>query len=219
MRRVSLTRGILPIVTLILICGCESQDQRLVDYAQQATQQQADQNQAIARQAEQVAQQSQELGKTAHELVEQDAIARRELIQAHDRAQQHLDEQRVGLDQQREELHAERKAVAQAAIREPLIAQALIVTGLILATLLPLIVTAYALYRLPDPSPQEAILSHALLDELAALPTRSLPPGQEAPGLPQAPAPRLPGPEQPGGPSPVPPVQTTAQSCGEQSSG
>ncbi len=217
MRQMSLSDGVLLIVMLILISGCGSQDQRLVDYAQQATERQAEQNRAIASQAERVAEQSQELAKTAHELVEQDAIARRELFQARDRSQQRLDEQQAGLDQQREALHAERQAVVRDAVREPVIARALIVTGLILATLLPLIVTAYALYRLPDSSPQEALLSNALLDELAAMPPRSLPPVQEAPGRPETPAPRLPGPGQPGSSLPEPPLPPDTDSRGVSS--
>jgi len=187
MRRMTLIHGLLLPTIVILMSGCESRDEQLADYAQQATQQQARQNEAMAKQ-------SQELASAAHELVEQDATARRELIQAHERAQDQLQEQRAGLDLQRQELHVERKEAAQAAVREPVIAEALIVTGLILATLLPLIVTAYALRRLPDPSPGEALLADALLDDLAALPTglpHSGPPEALQAG---APAPRLPGP-------------------------
>jgi hypothetical protein len=215
----SLPRGVLPIVMLILTSGCESQDQRLVDYAQEATERQAEQNRAIANQSEKVTEQGQQLAETAQKLVEQDAIARRELIQAHDRSQQHLDEQQASVDQQRAALHAERQAVAKAALREPVIARALIVTGLILATLLPLIVTAYALYRLPDSNPQEALLSSALLDELAAMPTQSLPPAQDGPERPQVSAPRLPGPGQPGSLLCAPPPPPATDGCGGGSHG
>jgi hypothetical protein len=69
-------------VAMILTIGCESHDQRLADFAGQALDQQARQNEEMARQSEQVAEQSTELAKAAHSLVEQDAQARRELIQA-----------------------------------------------------------------------------------------------------------------------------------------
>lgn len=182
------------IVIVSLMTGCESRDQRLSEFAERATAQQARQNEAMARQSEQVTRQSQELAQAAHELVEQDATARRELIQAHERAQDQLQERQAGLDLQRQELHVERTEAAQAAVRDPVIAQALIVTGLILATLLPLIVTAYALRRLPDPSPGEALLAHALLDDLAPRPTE-MPLPRSPDALPAgAPAPRIPGP-------------------------
>jgi hypothetical protein len=194
MRPATLKHGVLLLTTMIVMTACDSKDERLVEYAQQASQQQARQNEAMARQSEQVARQSQELASAAHDLVEQDAAARRDLIQAHERAQFDLHQQQAEIDERRQELHTELKAAAEAAVREPVIAEALIVAALILATLLPLIVTAYALRRLPDPGPGETLLAQALLDDLAALPTgapRSGPPEELQQG---APAPRLPGP-------------------------
>jgi len=202
MRRMTLIRGLLLVTTVILMSGCESRDEQLADYAQQATQQQARQNEAMAKQ-------SQELASAAHELVEQDATARREMIQAHERVQDQLQEQQAGLDQQRQVLHVERKEAAQAAVRDPIIAEALIVTGLILATLLPLIVTAYALHRLPDHSPTEALLANALLDELATLPTGLPGPGQTSALPPNVSAPRLPGPGEATDPAVAPVIPAT----------
>ena len=180
--------------TLIAVTGCESRDERLAEYAQQATEQQAHQNEQMARQSQQVVQHSGELAKAAHNLVEQDAQARREFIQAQERAQRDAREEHARLDVQRQELHAERKEVAAAAIREPVIAQALITTGLILATLLPLIVTAYALRRLPDSTASETLLSTALLEDLIPVPIGLPRPGEPSTRLQDGPAPRLPGP-------------------------
>jgi len=205
MDRTRLVRAAMLIVTLILTIGCESRDEQLADFAGQALDQQARQNEEMARQSGQVAQQSTELAKAAHSLVEQDAQARRELIQAQTDLQSQFHDERTGLDAQRKELHAERKAVAGSAIREPVIAQAILVVGLLLATLLPLLVTAYALYRLPDLSSQEALLSNTLLEDLVALSPRSAPSGEQDPGLPDASAPRLPGAEQSVDPAPTSP--------------
>lgn len=209
MNRTRLVRAAMLIVTLIVTNGCESRDQRLADFAGQALDQQARQNEEMARQSEQVAQQSTELAQAAHKLVEQDAQARRELIQAQTVLQSQFHEERTGLDAQRQVLHAEQKAIAASAIREPVIAQAILVVGLLLATLLPLLVTAYALYRLPDLSSQESLLSNTLLEELIELPGRTVASGEQEPGLPDASAPRLPGSEQsadPGPASPDPPA-------------
>ena len=186
---------ILLVVNLILAMGCESRDERLAGYAQQAMDQQARQNEALARQSQQVAEQSHELAQAAHELVEQDAAARRELIDAQTTLQSQLHEERSSVDAQRQELHGERKAVAAAAIRDPVIAQAILVTGLVLATLLPLLVTAYALRRLPDPGPTDTLLADTLIENLdAELRLGSSAPPQALP--PDTGAPRLSGPDQ-----------------------
>jgi hypothetical protein len=171
MRQNRLTRILLTAtVTAVVIAGCESNDPRLVEFARHATEQQARQNDRIADQSQAVARQSQELASTAHKLVEQDAAARRELIQAQGKLQGQIHAERSSLDRQRQEVDAERKSVAAAAIREPVIAQAIIAAGLILAAMLPLIVTAYAIRRLPDQceSPIDQLLADTLIADLAA---------------------------------------------------
>ena len=107
--------------------------------------------------------------------VEQDAQARRELIQAQTDIQSQFHEERTGLDTRRQELHAEQKAVAAAAIREPVIAQTILVVGLVLATLLPLLVTAYALRRLLDLGPGDKSVAETLIESLDAELHLSLP--------------------------------------------
>lgn len=182
---------VLLLMTLIVAIGCEAPDERLADFAERATQQQARQNEQMARQSQQVAQQSRELAEAAHELVEQDAASRRELLAAQSELQAQFHEDRTSIDAQRQELHVERQAVAAAAIREPVIAQAVVVAGLILAALLPLLVTAYAIRRLPDPSTGEELLTSTLIEELA-VERLSLPP-PSPPAMATPPAPRLPG--------------------------
>lgn len=199
MVRTNLGPSILLALIVTLTTGCESRDDRLAEFAERSSARQARQSEAMAKQSE-------ELAATARQLVEQDAAARRELIQAHDQAQEHLAMRQADLDQQRLELHAARQAAADAAVREPVIAEALVVVGLILATLLPLLVTAYALYRLPETGPTEALLSSALLEDLAGL-SADAPPSQRPAALPPgAPASRLPGREESDSP-----VQTSAQ--------
>jgi hypothetical protein len=148
---------------LIALAGCDPPDQRMVDFAKEANQQQA-------RQSEQVARQSREIASAAHDLVEQDAAARRELLETQARHQEQFREQQEVIDQQRAQLHAERRDSAQAAVRDPVIAQAVIAMASILAALLPLLITVYALRRLPETGAAEELLMDALLEDLAALP-------------------------------------------------
>jgi hypothetical protein len=174
---------------LIALAGCSPPDQRLVDFAEEANQQQA-------RQSEQVARQSREIASAAHDLVEQDAAARRELLEAQARNQEQFHAQQVAIEQERQQLHEERREAAQAAARDPVITQALIAAGLILAALLPLLVTAYALRRLPETGAAEELLTDALLEDLAALPSATTPAVPTEPRLPESSRPGLP-PNQP----------------------
>jgi hypothetical protein len=167
------------ILMVMAIAGCDSQDRRLAEYAQRATDQQARQNERMAQQAEAVARQGQEVAAAAHNLVEQDAAARRELIQAQDRLHQQNHVERSRLNHQREQVEAERKAASAAAVRDPVIAEAVVTAGLILATLLPLLVTIYAIRRLPERSPVDELLSDTLLQGLVT--------GQSAGHLPASP--------------------------------
>ncbi len=145
------------------IIGCESEDERLAEYAQQASAQQARQNEHIAAQAQEVSRHSQVLTAATHDLVEQDAMARRELLQAQHTWQQVQQQEQVNLDQQRQQVAMERQAATVAAVRDPVVAQAVLNAGLVLAALVPLIVTVYALHRLPQTQPADEILGDALL--------------------------------------------------------
>ena len=66
------------VTILTLIAGCESRDQRLVEYATRASAQQARQNEHLAEQSRSVTRQGEQLASATHDLVEQDAAARRE---------------------------------------------------------------------------------------------------------------------------------------------
>src|SRR4029450_7450321 len=86
---------------LIVLAGCDPPDQRLVDFAEQANQQQG-------RAAAQVARQRGE-----------SAAARGELREATARSREGYREKQWAMDQQRQQLHEGRRKAAQAAAREP----------------------------------------------------------------------------------------------------
>jgi hypothetical protein len=193
MHRVTLIHptSLLLALTGIAIAGCESPDRRLADFAQRATEQQARQNEHLAAQSAAATRLNQELAAAAHKLVEQDAAARRELIQAQDKLQEQSLRERSDLNQQRAHLEMERKTAAAGVVRDPIIAQAIIMTGLIGAALLPLLVTVYALRRLPEQRPLDELWGDALLEVLVTgnpagrLPHSSqpMPPGFSRPRL------------------------------------
>ena len=196
MHRVTLAHPTRLLLTLtgIAIAGCESPDRSLADFAQRASEQQARQNERLAAQSEAVARQTQEVVAASHKLVEHDAAARRDLLQAQDKLQEQSHRERSDLNRQRAQLDAEKNAAAAAMVRDPIIARAIITAGLIGAALLPLLVTVYALTRLPEQRPVDELLGDALLAELVT----GDPPGRlPRPSLPPLPQPALPSPSPP----------------------
>lgn len=169
-------RLLISLLSLTLIASCESPDRGLADYAQRATGQQARQNEHIARQSEAVARQSHEVVTAAEKLVEQDAAARRELIAAQDKLQERNQTAQLALDRQRAEVQAQQDAARQAEVREPVFAEAIITGAMILAALLPLLVTAYALSRFPQQEEAADLLTSALLEDMMAAPPVDHPP-------------------------------------------
>src|SRR5687768_6260182 len=109
------------LAAVLPLAACSSHDRGLAEFASKASEQQARQNAHMAEQSQAVIRESRALATTAQELVKHDAAARREMIQAHDRLQQQQQTERASLDRQREVLAAERKASAQAAVRDPVI--------------------------------------------------------------------------------------------------
>lgn len=138
-------KWLLLIGPMIVTIGCSTSDDRLVNYAQQATAEQAKQNEHIARQSEAVIAHGQKLAQAAQDLVEKDAQARREMLVAHRQANEELHAERTSLDRQHEALETERRQIAIQRHRDPIIAATLSTIGLVLAALLPLLVCAYAL--------------------------------------------------------------------------
>ena len=182
------TAATLNMMMLTLIASCESQDARLAEYARRTTEQQARQSERMAQQSEAIIKQSHEVTAAAQQLVEQDAAARRDLIQAQDKLQQQSHIERVSLDSQRQQLDAERKVAATAAARDPVIAQAIVSGGLILAALLPLLITLYALRRLPEQRPLDELLGDSLLESAinGQPPLNLQPAATPLPGLPSS---------------------------------
>ncbi|MBM4088482.1 MAG: hypothetical protein FJ276_03505 [Planctomycetes bacterium] len=149
---------------VLILAGC-SDDGRLARVAQQASEQQARQNEEMARLTGEVVQASQEL-------VAADAQARRENAAIQSRL---TDQQReIGL--QRDQLEQERRQIAVQRHRDPVLAAAITTVGWILAALLPLALAALVVWRLRDNGEDVETLNRVLLEELVAEQPRLLPP-------------------------------------------
>jgi hypothetical protein len=154
----------LPGLILLGVTSCDSTDHRLTEFAQRSSDQQAQQNERLAEQATAIVKQGHEVAAAAHDLVAQDAAARRELLEAQQQFQQQALAERIGLDRDRREMDRVRQAAADAAIRDPVIGQAILTVGMAMAALIPLVLTTLALRKLPDHSATERLLNELLLD-------------------------------------------------------
>jgi hypothetical protein len=161
---------LLALIGTVLAIGCD-EDKRLVEFAKEADQRQAEQNHEIA-------QQNHEIAAATKHLVEADAKARQELV-AMERG---LQAERATVGQQRDQLEVERRQLASARQRESLLGEALAGGATLLACLLPLVLCWYLLHGLRSQNQDEA-LGELLVMELA---------GDTMSPLLPAPGPRLP---------------------------
>lgn len=149
--------AVLVLMTITLtLTSCESQDERLVEMARESSRRQAEQNQQMARLTEQVA-------ETSQRLVEEDAKARTEMVGVH----RELQQERSEVGHQRDSLEADRRELADARRREPIIAAAITTAGLLMACLAPLVI-AWLCLRQTGQSSAAADVTEMLTLDLTA---------------------------------------------------
>jgi len=143
-----------PLIVAVLVVGCSSEDQRLVDLSRQSVDRQAEQNRLVEANNRQVIDATQKL-------VEADAQARRETIQL----QHVIQNERSGINQQRDALEEERRQIAEQRNRDPIVAESIqAAVGLVVAAL-PLVVCLFVLRALFHKSDDEAMVD-VLIEEL-----------------------------------------------------
>jgi hypothetical protein len=126
----------------------------MADMAERQLDRQAEQNHRMAELQKEVA-------EGAHDLVEADARAREEMVGVH----RDLQAERSEVGHQRDALEQDRRDHAYQRHRDPIVAEAIAKTGLLLACVLPLILCWYLLHRRPEPVDDQAI-AEVLLDDL-----------------------------------------------------
>jgi len=132
-------------IFLAVAVGCEEDDERLAQFAEESVRQQAGQNREMSQLNREVAQ--------AH----QDLIG----------LQQNLEEQQVQVNYQRDEMESERREIAKHRHRDPIIAAAISNAGLTLACLIPLGLAGYLLYCLRSQDDDQAV-GELLIQEITA---------------------------------------------------
>jgi hypothetical protein len=154
-------RILLVLVTGLLITGCDEEDERLAEFAQQSTAQQAQQNRSTAELAR-------DATENQRQMVESVEKSRQDLAGLHET----LAEQRTSIDEERRDLTNERH-------RESLLAPVLSSIGLLMVTSLPLVLCWYLLRGLSSEPVDDSAVSRVLIQELVAEQPLLLPPARQ----------------------------------------
>lgn len=164
MHRPTLRHTIPAILLTALFSGCKDDDQL---------------QRSLQRQAEQIV-------GASRQLVEADAKARGELIELQQNLQEGVQTERQSLDRQHQDIEAERQAIAHQRHRDPLIAAAIINTGVLLACIAPLFLAFWVLRHSlgQESAGVDELLIHELTTENPVLlprPTLPLPSAEATP--------------------------------------
>lgn len=146
---------------LLLMSGCRPPDQRLEELTKSSLEQQSRQSEAVAGNARQIA-------EATRELVKADADAREHFAKSSQKLQTELAQGYERIDQAREDLEAERKAIAAQRQRDPVIAEAIGGIGLLVVTIAPLALVGLLLYMVSRAGPDEAAVSSLLISEVTS---------------------------------------------------
>ena len=182
MRRILILWRASVLLAVVCVIGCSSPDERYVELSRESVARQAEQNQQIARQSQQVA-------EAAHELVQADARARAELLEAQRTLELGVQSERSKLDTERDRLEQDRQELSAAKERESVIANALYSAAILVAVVLPLVLCIYLVRALGTGEPSQD-LSELLVYELTTKQPTLLPllPPADLPRLEQDPA-------------------------------
>jgi hypothetical protein len=126
---------------------------------------------SLQRQAEQIV-------GASRNLVEADAKARGELIELQQNLQEGVQTERQSLDRQHQDMEAERQIIARQRYRDPLVAAAIVNTGVLLACIAPLLLAFWVLRSSwgQESAGVEELLIHELTsDNPVLLPRPTLP--------------------------------------------
>lgn len=162
------------LVAGLMLAGC-SQDERLAEFAQQATHEQAQQNERVAEANRLVAE--------SHErLIEADARSRTELVAL----QQDLRSDQAEVGRLRDELEVERREIVDERRTDSATGSGLVALAVMIACLSPLLLGAAALFGLFT-EPKDTEISFVLADELARTQHEMLPSAPSTAALTQEP--------------------------------
>lgn len=149
-------RTMIPIAIILIAGGCQSDSDRIAELASRhATEQSQLSQETVKLQTE--------LVEGTRQLVAADAQSRRDFLELEGQ----LDEQRAKIARRHDELEDERRDLARQRVRAPVVANAVVAVGSLLACLLPLVLAGYLLRSQLGESEDHSV-TEVLLDEIAA---------------------------------------------------
>jgi len=141
---------------LVLILGCD--EEKLAQMANENSARQAEQNREMAKLNQHVA-------EGTKRLVEADASARKDFVQVQQK-----------LDQQRQEIHAEQKQFAEQRYRDPIVANMILGSVVLLVCALPVVLGIYALRSTSQQGPEDGLAEMLVMELVSDEPAlRSVP--------------------------------------------
>lgn len=149
-------RKTLMLIAIATMAGCQTESERLVEMASRH----ADEQSQLSRETIELQTQ---LAEGTRQLVEADSRARRDFIAL----EASLGERQAELAKRHDELEDERRAIAKKRHYDPVVANAVLALGSLLACLLPLLLAAYLL-RMQFGEPEEHSVTELVLGEFGA---------------------------------------------------
>lgn len=149
---------------MLLMTGCDSDDERVAEMATEQAERQALQSREMVKLQHEIAEGS-------HELIESNGKAREAVMKIH----RDLQQERAEIGKQRDTLEGERRDIAAKRQREPVMAEAIKTIGMVLACLLPVGIAAYLLLHYLGKTEQES-LGELLIKDMTAMEPALLPP-------------------------------------------
>ncbi len=159
----------LVVLLTLVIVGCTSSDDRLVEMAREDAARQAETQRQMDELQKQVA-------EGARQLAESDAKARENLT-----AMQHdLQTAQAEIGRQRDLLEEDRREIAAQREQDPIVAAAILDVGILLACLLPLALCVYVLRVACRAGESDSAVAEFLVEELVASEPRLSLPGRSS---------------------------------------
>lgn len=143
------------LVLIATMSGCD-EDEQLARMAEEHARRQAAQSQ-------QMAELQQEVAQGARELVEADGKAREGIVAL----QRDIQTERTEIGRQRDHLEEDRRQLADQRHRDPIIAATIMQAGMVIACILPLVLCWYLLHREPAQA-DDAVVAEVLIQDLTA---------------------------------------------------
>ena len=151
------------LLVILLASGCSSDDSRVAEVATAAADRQAEQSLEMAKTHGHLTQGAQNLAESV-------GRSQESLITI----QKDLETQQAEIGRQRDRLELERQTIASQRRADPVIANAILQIGLLLACLLPLTICWYLLPR-TDAKESDALVAEALIEDLTSSEPKLLP--------------------------------------------